>query len=537
MKKIYCFFLLLFFINHNLYSQIQECEIFKSTNISSKEEGTSSKSATISSYLSSTYVICINVKFHIIRKTDGTGGFDSSSLDCIIKNLNEAYNKHNFRFNYSGYDYINNSEYYDIPIDKTLSDITVDNISSTSNVSNMLNIYLVNSARFAGIASLKNNWTVIRNDYALETTTVHEVGHCFNLKHTFNEAGLPAETALNCTTAADELCDTPPDYGISDSDVNYFCGYSGTSSGDFSIIIKNYMSYSRKSCRTEFTPGQVNRMRTAFSNTTKLQNIVGTNCLITSISGLDRICNAQNYSLLNAGTIFSVYWTTSGDISISGSNSSSTVTVVPNPSSSGAGILTGTYTTSCGTFSVSKSIVNSNNFNTGIIGGESYYVPTNSQLLFYVSNYHPDAINYTWSLSPSYYGSISGMGASADAYIYNTGSFSVICTITTPCGSYDVYDFHEAQYSPFSLSVYPNPTSTELNIEIKSNKDDQLLSKMSSSKIIEATLYNNYGENVLSGKSLGKLTLNTSNLPNGTYYLHFKDYNGKLIKQQIIIKH
>lgn len=61
--------------------------------------------------------------------------------------------------------------------------------------------------------------------------------------------------------------------------------------------------------------------------------------------------------------------------------------------------------------------------------------------------------------------------------------------------------------------------------------------KCTSSKIIEATLYNNYGENVLSGKSLGKLTLNTSNLPNGTYYLHFKDYNGKLIKQQIIIKH
>ena len=42
----------------------------------------------------STYdeAVCINIYFHIVRETNGSGGFNSSQLDNVIDNLNQFYN-------------------------------------------------------------------------------------------------------------------------------------------------------------------------------------------------------------------------------------------------------------------------------------------------------------------------------------------------------------------------------------------------------------------------------------------------------------
>ena len=89
--------------------------------------------------------------------------------------------------------------------------------------------------------------------YNLGRTLTHELGHYFNLDHTFNGCG------TNCTTQGDKVCDTPaeasPDYGCPlAGDV------AGCVSGEFALTM-NYMNYVDDSCMYMFTAGQTTRMR------------------------------------------------------------------------------------------------------------------------------------------------------------------------------------------------------------------------------------------------------------------------------------
>ncbi len=103
---------------------------------------------------------------------------------------------------------------------------------------------------------------------------IHEVGHYFNLQHTFN-GGCPNG---NCLLNGDYICDTPPDddtrFLPCDDPVNSCNTDSEDTSennpfrskfkgglGDVDDLIENYMDYSRRSCQTSFTAGQRDRMR------------------------------------------------------------------------------------------------------------------------------------------------------------------------------------------------------------------------------------------------------------------------------------
>lgn len=77
---------------------------------------------------------------------------------------------------------------------------------------------------------------------------VHEIGHAFDLYHTFQgSSGCDSES--NCETQGDKVCDTPPIQGP------FSC--SGTTCG---YVRSNYMDYFSNSCRESFTEGQVVRM-------------------------------------------------------------------------------------------------------------------------------------------------------------------------------------------------------------------------------------------------------------------------------------
>lgn len=100
------------------------------------------------------------------------------------------------------------------------------------------------------------------------TTLSHEVGHCFNLWHTFypiEAGGSACSSAMSCS-AGDQVCDTPPVGEIrwDCSSVANTCGFSGSGSpysSDAPDMMENIMSYS--SCRAIFTKGQVTRMTQA----------------------------------------------------------------------------------------------------------------------------------------------------------------------------------------------------------------------------------------------------------------------------------
>lgn len=86
--------------------------------------------------------------------------------------------------------------------------------------------------------------------YNLGRTLTHELGHYFNLDHTFAGCG------TNCATSGDRVCDTP-----ATNTESYSCPVAGSVLGctDYSLTM-NYMDYVDDACMYMFTAGQATRM-------------------------------------------------------------------------------------------------------------------------------------------------------------------------------------------------------------------------------------------------------------------------------------
>lgn len=85
-------------------------------------------------------------------------------------------------------------------------------------------------------------------------TLTHELGHFFNLYHTFQNC-----TNTNCATQGDRVCDTPP-LGTP----TYSCPSDGSVAGCDGFtpaLTMNYMDYTNDACMYMFTAGQATRMR------------------------------------------------------------------------------------------------------------------------------------------------------------------------------------------------------------------------------------------------------------------------------------
>jgi len=98
------------------------------------------------------------------------------------------------------------------------------------------------------------------------STLTHELGHSFSLLHTHSSSnGEELVNGSNCSSAGDLLCDTPADPKLSSSTVSSNCEYIGTELDNqqnaYSPDPKNFMSYSRKECRTLFSPQQLAQMQ------------------------------------------------------------------------------------------------------------------------------------------------------------------------------------------------------------------------------------------------------------------------------------
>lgn len=96
---------------------------------------------------------------------------------------------------------------------------------------------------------------------ANETVLIHEMGHYFGLRHTFNGGC----TNGDCLQDGDQVCDTPPDQ----SSAAVFCGLEVNScttdnqSGfdtDQPDMYENFMDYGDPKCQNLFTLGQKERM-------------------------------------------------------------------------------------------------------------------------------------------------------------------------------------------------------------------------------------------------------------------------------------
>jgi hypothetical protein len=185
----------------------------------------------------------------------------------------------------------------------TLSDLDRSNSSNDANLKNLsnwnstkyLNIWLVKSicngsgasvscntagyAYYAGahglvIDGVVNRASLFGSSRDNSKVHVHEVGHYFDLAHTFGDNGTLNCTNNNCLLDGDRVCDTPPD--MTSGAVN--CGlaqnscstdavdtdprnpYRSSGLGNQDDNYENYMDYGFQACQTTFTAGQKIKM-------------------------------------------------------------------------------------------------------------------------------------------------------------------------------------------------------------------------------------------------------------------------------------
>ena len=89
--------------------------------------------------------------------------------------------------------------------------------------------------------------------FNLGRTVTHELGHFFNLNHTFNGC----TTTSNCASSGDKVCDTP-----ASSAATYGCPSPGSvlKCNGIKVLTMNYMDYVNDPCMYLFTAGQTTRM-------------------------------------------------------------------------------------------------------------------------------------------------------------------------------------------------------------------------------------------------------------------------------------
>jgi hypothetical protein len=151
-----------------------------------------------------------------------------------------------------------------------------------------------------------------------------------------------------------------------------------------------------------------------------------------------------------------------------------------------------------------------------------------TKITSYDSIYLPAIIGQ--SPAPSYDTSYEYM------WVQNVDSIGQIMTINTTKDSTTItsasynYNLRKSINGVASItndkkfSIYPNPTSSELQIATVNNES------------YSYTVINLLGVQMLTGKAIGNTKLAVSSLPNGNYFIQINQ-NNKLINQRFVVKH
>ena len=392
------------------------------------------------------------VHFHIVRKSDGTGGLTTSQVDQVLSNLQMGMEQASICVAEKGRSFINNSTFY-----SGSPSTNFNNIVTTNRQSDAINIYLLptEALSFGRAVDIPSNALVLAGSYVLTPVVAHEFGHCLGLFHTHrgtadDGVGGPAQcpelvNGSNSSTCGDYVTDTPADPYQWQG-----CVYVGTGTDangqHYSPLTDNTMSYVSPSCLQSFTPLQIARMHTAIDNNSTLQNAMS------RITGPDVICTNGTYSVSNLPSGATVTWTTNGGLNISGSNTANPVTVV-NTSGSGGAVIA-EITTTCGSSSVTKYVLAGTSIVLGIeemidlqdspsgdrftvLAGIGNYKYTG---VLKIKNLNGVPTTYSWSkVSGSTGAPIIGWSAQGNKVtVYSKGVNRYIklrCTATTSCGS------------------------------------------------------------------------------------------------------
>lgn len=236
----------------------------------------------------------VALKMHVFGNSDSTGYLNPIAINSALAKLNREYRNMNLQFYFSGTSF---SLYPDTYFFNGLqTDTENENFHATYGASNAINVYIqgtvynngntVGGYSFVGPTAQPYNRMYLRAiQVDNERTFIHEMGHYFTLRHTFNNsasttianrelvtrtAEVPPRLSANCSTAGDFLCDTHADpYGNGNGgNVSGNCLYTGTVTDanfdSFTPHIKNYMGYHTQCAPFSFSTGQMGRIQDGY---------------------------------------------------------------------------------------------------------------------------------------------------------------------------------------------------------------------------------------------------------------------------------
>jgi hypothetical protein len=239
-------------------------------------------------YLASFPPISFDIYFWIVNRTDGSNAYTVSYQTILenMKRINDLYRPMGICFVLKGYDFINNTNYYQ---NASYSQIPY-------YVPNCFNVYVPNTLSAGnGATSLGFNKLGVRMErfisiwqFRAGDVLAHELAHDFYLYHPWGDDNNALDTLehvtrdplnpnYNALTIADFIADTPAmasfyaeagSNGI-DTVVNIDdCNYIGTNQDNLGVPFEltptdvgNVMSYTYGSCIDKFTTGQGIRIR------------------------------------------------------------------------------------------------------------------------------------------------------------------------------------------------------------------------------------------------------------------------------------
>lgn len=215
---------------------------------------------------SSTEPLYILVKNHVLKSADGKLAISENQLEHQFRIANRIWKSGDIQFVLLESNIITNEDWYDYQAGEDDEELHSFADPRAINIYWMNSVY-VSTTAVCGYAYLPPDvpMAVLSGNGACLTTTLpHEIGHVLGLLHT-HESGDELVDGSNCQIAGDLVCDTPADPTLRYSTVDSSCRYYGTARDAKGQLYhpdtKNIMSYSRKECRTSFTPGQFKRVR------------------------------------------------------------------------------------------------------------------------------------------------------------------------------------------------------------------------------------------------------------------------------------
>lgn len=219
----------------------------------------------------------LSVTVYIIKDDEGFDGITNADVQNAFSRLNEAFAKINLKFNICNTLYVDNYHFNSVSSQGNEKDLLMQ-----YNAPNTINLYFAstlidslgfNVAGYTFMPSQKKDAVLLSKSSIKGTEIIHQFGHFFNLYHTHEIVfGKELVTDSNCKTKGDRCCDTPADPMLTGL-VTTDCEYSGSSKDaqkKFYIpSVSNYMSYSKNSCRCDFTNDQYYRIINCLQNSKK----------------------------------------------------------------------------------------------------------------------------------------------------------------------------------------------------------------------------------------------------------------------------